>query len=142
MEINVIRTQLNTFAPLGEDDFEDAKKFPVGEPYRCKIWKSRNYNFHRKFFALIKVLFDMQDHFNNKTALRYWLTMKAGFFNMVVAPNGKPMYFAESISFSKMDNVRFEKLYNSVIDAAIREICQGGSKAKIEEQVNIVIGFS
>ena len=142
MEIDVTRTAYNTFAPIGEDNYEDCKKFPLGEVFRCKIWKPRNYKYHQKFFALIAVLFDMQDHFENKKALRYWLTMKAGFFSMVVAPNGSPMYFAESISFSKMDNVKFEKLFNGVIDVALKEICKGSNKESIESQVNTIIGFS
>lgn len=143
MEIEVIRTKNNSLYPLSEDDQEDLKKIKIGEPYRCKIWKPRNYLFHQKFICLIKAIYHTQRHFDNMTSLRYWLTMKAGFFKAVVAPNGNVMYFAESIKFNKMDDVKFEKLYNKVLDIALQEdkICKGSTKEELENYMNEIMSF-
>ena len=100
-ELFVIKTQNGQFIPACEDDWEIAKKYKVGEMYRARIDKPRNLKFLQKFMVLISVIFEIQTHFNNKEALRYWLIMKAGHFDLYVVPNGTNIYIPKSISFAK-----------------------------------------
>lgn len=143
MELIVIRTLKNPFSLVGAsiEDVDKIQKIPIGKPHMAKVWIPRNLQFHRKFMALINVLYEMQHHFNSDTAMRYWLTMKAGYFTMFVAPNGYTQYYAESISFTKMDEQKFEKLYNAVIDTAIKHICKGNNQDEIDFKVDEILGF-
>ena len=143
-ELFVIKTQNGQFIPACEDDWEIAKKYKVGEMYRARIDKPRNLKFLQKFMVLISVIFEIQTHFNNKEALRYWLIMKAGHFDLYVVPNGTNIYIPKSISFANMDEVQFSKVYNDVINVALghEKICAGNTQEEIDEQVNLILGFT
>lgn len=36
-------------------DYEEFKKLKIGQVYKCDIKKERNYEFHKKFMALIGI---------------------------------------------------------------------------------------
>lgn len=142
--IYLIKTIDNHFIPSSDEDYEKVRKFKAGEVYKGDIKKPRNIKFHRKFFALINTIYDIQRHFDNIKALRYWLTMKAGYFQLFIAPNGENVYIPDSISFDKMDGIAFEDLFNKVIDIAIShdKICLGNTQKEIEHQVDKVLGYA
>ena len=104
--------------PISE---EAIRAIPPGEVVMIRWSRPRNVKFHRKFFALLKAGFELQDHFDNLEAFRFWLTIKAGFFDIVQAPDGKIMFIPKSISFAKMSEDEFEALYNHIIDILITE---------------------
>ena len=139
-----IKTEKYGIVPVDEDGEEIMKKLKIGEPYMVKVWKPKNIKFHRKFFALLNVLFNMQEFYDNKKAFRYWLTMKAGYFKMYLSPKGKPMYFADSIAFDKMDETKFGELYQKVIDTAIGndKICGGSTYDEINGKVEEILNFA
>ena len=60
---------------------------------------ARNYENHKRFFSFLNTTFDMQEHFTELEAYRYWLVMKCGYFDTIVAPNGNTLFKARSISF-------------------------------------------
>lgn len=106
--------------PVYNSDAESLKeaKLKMGEVYEIDIKKKRNYNFHKKLFALYNLCYDNQDVFDNLDEVRYYLTMKAGYYKKIETPKGE-MFVPKSISFAKMDNIEFEKLYQRTID----EVC-------------------
>lgn len=84
------------------------------------IHKNRNCGNHRRFFAFINTTFDMQDEFDNKEVWRKYLQMKAGFFDEVVTGKGKVLYWPQSISWDKLDEIEFKDLFNRVINAFLK----------------------
>jgi hypothetical protein len=112
---------VNGLLPLYPADLEEKKKLKIGEIYKAKIVNPRNYEFHKKFMALINV-----GHQNTKLEMpfdsyRRYVTIKAGFFNSYVTDKGT--YFeAESISFANMEQDKFEEVYSRVIDVIIKDI--------------------
>ena len=52
MEIKLICTATG-FKVCDDTDYEVKRKLKIGQVYSCKIKQLRNYNFHRKYFALI-----------------------------------------------------------------------------------------
>src|SRR3990167_8342248 len=108
--------------PLYDSDYDGKRKLKIGEVYSCEIKKERNYEFHKKFFALIKL-----GHENTKLempedAYRAYVTMKAGFADVYDLPSGKKMALPKSISFSNMDGDEFQKLYNAVLTVIKKDI--------------------
>jgi hypothetical protein len=105
--------------PAFDSDLTLLKKLSNNEVYEVEIKLKRNYEFHKKFFALLNIGFD-----NTKTGIedfdmyRYYMTMKAGYYIEVKTPGGV-MYIPQSIQFNKMDNSIFEKLYNAVLQQII-----------------------
>ena len=97
-------------------------KYKEGEIIEIDHKKARNHAFHRQFFALLKVGFELQTSFIAPEWWREWITIKAGYFESCQSPTGEWMIRAKSISFEKMDNLEFEKLYKDVSNAII-EVC-------------------
>lgn len=109
-------SQNKLLLPHNEETREYVSKLQVGTVISADIKKARNYENHKRFFAFIKITFDMQEFFTEIEAYRYWLTMKCGWFDTIVAPNGFTIFKAKSISFESMDEIEFNKLFSSAID--------------------------
>ena len=98
-------------------DLDEKKKLKIDEVYKVKISRPRNIRFHRKFFALIKLVYDNQERFNNLEYLRKELTIAAGFYDTYIDLTGVEVQVAKSISFGSMDEDEFSELYSRFIDA-------------------------
>lgn len=118
MKLNVIKTD-SKFVPIG--NHEEIDSLINGKEYLMEIKKVRNPKFHRKAFALLNTIYSNQDSFDNFEWFRFWITMKAGFSDTAIAPNGQKMYKAKSLSFESMDDIDFQKWYEAVITVAIKE---------------------
>jgi hypothetical protein len=105
--------------PEYASDYDKIAKLKPDTTYKVSISQPRNVAFHRKFFALLKLTYDNQEHFNNFDELRQWLIMKAGHYKRVVTPTGQ-MFQPKSIAFSNMSEEEFEEVYSSVLD----EVCK------------------
>lgn len=105
--------------PLYDSDYESFKKVRKNTPLKFKVTQPRNYKFHKKFFALINMVFDNQEVYNNIEDLRSDLTIESGFFQEHENFKGEVIKKAKSISFSKMDEIEFNSLYNNFLDTII-----------------------
>lgn len=119
MKISLVRT-LSGFKPTHDSDFELAKKIKLNEPYEYEFKKPRNYRFHKKFFALIRMVFENQEQYTNQDHLRKDLIIESGNYDLRHDLLGVEIREAKSMSFAKMDENEFNELYNSVIDVIIK----------------------
>jgi hypothetical protein len=117
MEITLIKTLSGVFKLAFDSDFEKAKSIPINEPFTVTYTKKRNAKFHRKFFALINLCYQNQSTFNNLEHLRKELIICAGHYELIFdLESGTQKKEALSISFSKMDETEFNKLYTDVLN--------------------------
>lgn len=127
--------QLNgQLKPCYDSDAELLKKIKAGDEVEITLTKPRNIKFHRKFFALINLVFQNQEIYNNPEHLRYDLTIEAGFYDVTYNWLGEEIKRAKSISFAKMEEPEFAELYNRFSDAIVR--CFKFEKEDIEENIN------
>lgn len=94
----------------------------------------RNGDFHRKYFSLIKVAFDLwsetmpaqqyhgRDVLPDFDRFRRDVIIMAGFFRPVWNARGELRVESESIAFSNMTEDRFEKLYSATITVILQKI--------------------
>lgn len=120
MKITLIKQFNGAFKPAYNSDYENAKKVPLNEPIDFEWKKPRNYKFHKKFFALIELVYQNQEIYNNKEHLRKDLTISAGFYDIRHNFEGVEIYEPKSISFANMDEVEFSELYNRFIDVVVQ----------------------
>ena len=119
--------------PLYDSDLDEKRKLKIGELIFVRSGKNRNYEFHKKFFALIKL-----GHENTKltsipfNAYRAYVIMKAGYADVYKTPNGK-FALPQSIAFSEMDNDEFQKLYEASIQVIMDDI--GADRESIEQEL-------
>lgn len=118
-KIALIRT-LSGFKPAYDSDIELSKKIKLNEIYTYEFKKERNYNFHKKFFALVKLVFDNQEQYTNFEHLRKDLIIESGNYDLRYDLLGVEIREAKSISFAKMDEIQFSDLYSSVIDVIVK----------------------
>jgi len=119
MKIALVRT-LSGFKPAYDSDFEISKKIKLNEPYEFEFKKPRNYKFLKKFFALVKMVFDNQEQYTNIEHLRKYLIIESGNYDLRHDLLGVEIREAKSISFASMSEDEFSELYNSVVDVIIK----------------------
>lgn len=109
----------------------------VGTILACDVKICRNYPNLQRFMTFISLTFDMQSHFEEKEAYRYWLTMKAGFYDAIVVPNGNTIFKARSIAFDEMEEDAFNEMFSAAIDVFLKEF----GKGQTEDDILRVVGY-
>jgi len=120
MKITLIKTFSGSFKPAYDTDYENAKKIALNEPFEFEFKKPRNYRFHKKFFALINMLYQNQEQYNNLEHLRKDLIVAAGYYDLRYNFDGVEILEPKSISFASMDENEFNLLYSAVIDVIVK----------------------
>lgn len=118
-KISLVRT-LSGFKPAYDSDFETVKKIKLNEPYEFEYKQPRNYRFLKKFFALVRMLYENQEIYTDSEHLREDLIIEAGYYVLSYNIHGEEIKRAKSISFANMTEEDFNKLYNSVIDVIVK----------------------
>jgi len=133
MKLYLVKQLNGTFKPAYDSDYEKAKKIKVNELYEYDFKQPRNVKFHRKFFALLNLVYNNQDVYSNIEDLREDLTIEAGYFRLTENIKGQTVKRAKSISFASMDETGFSDLYNSVVNVVINWLKI--SKEEISENI-------
>ncbi len=120
MKFTIVKQLNNTFKVAYESDYEKMKRIKVGDFLECEIKKPRNYEFHKKFFALIQMIFQNQERYNNIDDLREDLIVEAGFYTWRENFKGDRVKKAKSISFANMDDHEFSDFYSAVLDEIVK----------------------
>lgn len=113
------RNTINGLIPLYPADLDEKRKLKIGKDYEVEVKHPRNYEFHKKFFALVNLCYENYETEMPSDTFRRWLIMRAGFVNAFVTDRGT-FYDAESISFASMDQKEFEEVYDRVLNVVIK----------------------
>ncbi len=135
MEIHVKRNRFD-LTPCDQESLAHIKKMRKDKTYKINITEARNYEFLKKFMALVKVGCE-----NSKTitapfdVYRKYIIIKAGYYKLYTTPKGS-FIEADSISFGSMSEDKFQEVYKAVLDQIILDI--DSTKEEIE---SIIINF-
>lgn len=124
-----VRNTINGLVPLYSSDLEEKRKLKIGETYQVEVKRPRNYQFHKKFFALLNIGWENTDVDMPFETYRRWVTMRAGFYKVYHTPKGE-LYEPESISFSSMDDDTFSEVYDRVLNIILKDT--GAEKPDVE----------
>lgn len=154
-----------TLMPSSEADAEKINNLPDGEAFRCAFTRPRNMGFHRKYFALLDVLYQCFEPVppprpegmplakwekimaesppqKNRDRFRKDIAIATGHHELVVNIRGEVRAEARSISFAKMDEAEFAQLYSMTIDYGLARIAKDRSRAELENWVNQILDFA
>ena len=125
-----------------DSDLEEKKRLRVGETVVCTIKKARNYEFHKKFFALVRLTLD---NLPEKTAERLGICDEEDMLNCLKLDLGMfttawydhtQVVKLSSISFANMDETEFQRFYNRCIELILRSYLRGVSREDLLEEIN------
>ncbi len=141
MKINLVNTS-SGFKCATDEDYENKRKLKIGEVYQVGIRVHRNYDFHRKYFALINLSWNyqnekVQEHFKNSVEkFRKSVELAAGHSETFWDIKNKcKIEQVKSISFEKMDNAEFSDLYERVKDVLFRVFLKNISQEDFEREL-------
>ena len=136
MEITLIRVPTG-FAPADDEAQEAMKHFPLGSIGRMDVKLMRNYQFFKKWWALVKLGYDHwadcqpQQEFKGRPVLpnfdrfRKDITILAGFYRPVWKVNGEMRMEAESLAWASMSEECFARLYDATVSVLLRNVFNG-----------------
>jgi hypothetical protein len=106
----------------------------VGQEVKAVITKPRNIRFHKLYFALLKTAHDMARTEMNFEQFRAYCQAGSGHCDWVEHRDGL-VAVPRSISWGKMDETEFKRLYNDVLGF----ICE--TWVLDQEQLNRIVEF-
>ena len=128
-EFHLIKTDIDTFKSADHDSADIVRKISQGDVVHCKSIKQRNYQFLKKFFAMMRFGFEhkpeyLDKHFpdspRGKDNFRKEVIKAAGYYHIEVDFNGNKRKVADSISFNNMGPETFDSLYSDCLDIFCR----------------------
>lgn len=127
--------------PMYDSDFDEKHRLRIGDNVLCTIKRPRNYEFHKKYFALLRLtvadlphLIQQQMQIFTEEDLLDCLKIDLGLFT-TRWHGGRQIVKTGSISFAKMDNTEFEKFFARSVDAILRIYLRGTDRQALIEEV-------
>ena len=130
--------------PAQEHDRELLKKIKEMQPVRVTLKQPRNYEFHKKYFALLNYAYENweppENHVAHKNFDRFRkdIIILAGYYDTTVRLDGSTRLEAKSISFGSMSAEDFESLYEASIQVIVKNVLRhltGDMLKSVLEQV-------
>ena len=128
--------------PAQDADFDVKRKLKIGEVYQVSIKQFRNYEFHKKYFALINCAWEYQNervqtHFKESVELfRKTVEISAAHCDLVYSIERKEwVEVPKSIAFEKLSEADFQDLYDRVKDVLFTVFLKNISRADFEQNL-------
>lgn len=154
MEMLLLRTPVG-FIPAGDAELEKCRRVKMGATIRAEVTQPRNYRFLQKWMVLATLAFDRwsetcepQEYKGvpvepNFERFRKDLVVLCGYYTPVYNVRGECRLEADSLSFAKMDEETFEKLFSQTITAILKHILPnaGLSEESLRTMTDEVLRF-
>lgn len=111
-----IRT-LGGLAPVDDASREAIGTYGAGEVVRVTLRKERNPRHHRLFFALLGLVYANQDKYLSIEALRFAVTIQAGYVDEIRLVGDTTILKPKSLSFGSMDQGEFKLFFDAALKA-------------------------
>lgn len=122
--------------PSNHDAEEEYKKLTVGQQVQVVIKKPRNLLHHRKWWALISLIYENQTRYETKEQLVAALKFYLGHVDTFLLKDGTTTGFIpRSISFAKMSQSEFDAFYEKTLDFFAEKVIPGLDKEATRSEV-------
>ena len=86
----------------------------IGETLKLSFNLPRSGPHHRFFFSKLAGLFDRQERFDDVERLRCWVTVGAGYCDLMPGHAGALVAVPQSLAFDKMDEAEFVDMHQKI----------------------------
>lgn len=121
--------------PVDEMGEELLHKFADRTLVSCEIRQPRNLQHHRKFFALLNLVYENQERYPSVEQLLSAMKVALGHCDMLTLKDGKQVYIPKSIAFHKMDQLEFDKFWDRVVKLVCEKILPGMQREDLEREI-------
>ncbi len=128
--------------PLYDSDHDLKQRLRVGSTVRCRVSLPRNYRFHKKFFALVRLTYDnlplpLVERWNVRSENDMLRRFKRdlGYYSSTVNDRGEREIEYRSISFAAMDEQQFERFYDDCVNLVLYHYLPGLDRQDLIEAV-------
>lgn len=133
-------------------DRETAKAHKLGQSVSIEVKAVRNPKFHKKYFALLNLGFDYWETVGEYKGgqmvksfdrFRKDVAILAGYYDIVENIRGEARYEAKSISFGRMEEDEFNKLYEATIQVLLDRVLssKGFTRGEVDHAVDNLLRF-
>lgn len=113
-----------------------------GECFRLEFSVPRNVAHHKKFWALVSVVADTSDIYDNREKAVAAVKIAAGHCDFVPHPvSHELMALPKSISFAAMDQVEFEVFYDAAVNGVLKHLLPTMNRVSLDEALDRVVQF-
>lgn len=131
-----VRRVLNRLVPADRLSEDELVQLDPDKEFDCKIWRKRNGDHHRKYFALVNAIFPHQSAWPTTKALHDQLKMAVGFsYEAKDMATGEIRTYPDSIAFDRLDQAEFEQVYERIVQVILTRILPGVGRRDLESQV-------
>lgn len=132
---------LSGLAPDDESATAVLRRIKPGDVVRVEVRRPRNLSAHRRFFALVNLVYTNSEKFPSPDVARRVLTCRAGHaLPYIIESTGEVLLIPESISFANMDQDEFDAFWQRVVKVVCEEILPGVTEADIEAEILSCVG--
>jgi len=125
--------------PPTEDEYYNLKN---GKIYNCEIKAERKSWRHRKFFSLMKIAAEnSQAGDYTVEQLREMVLVGIGHCTTYIDYLGNTINKAKSISYSSVDDIKFEAIYNQSVDFILKYILIGSTEEEVETAIKVATDY-
>lgn len=127
--------------PMYDSDLDEKHRLRIGDAVLCKITKPRNYKFHKKFFALVRLVYlNLPEHLHEQ--LNVWseedmlaaIKLDLGLATTQIY-DGREVIKLGSISFAKMDETEFQRFYDRCVYLVQYKYLKGTDRESLLEEI-------
>lgn len=109
-----------TLEPIDDTGRDMLAKIAAGDIVRADVHRPRNVLHHRKWWALVSLIYANQSRYGSPEELDDAIKVSIGHCTAMRLKNGTEVRIPKSIAFHAMDQSEFEQFY----DRAIKLVCE------------------
>lgn len=115
------RRTLSGWIPADEPSQAEWRKQKLGEVYRGKFAKPRNYKHHCQFMALLELTFNNQEQYTSEKMFRRAIALEAGFVDTIITLDGEVHLMPKAYSYDELpDEDDFTKEFGAAMTVCAR----------------------
>lgn len=138
-----LKRTLHGFTAADEGSQDAMRKFKMGETYRANVVKPRNLRNHRRYWALVNLVYQNTEGYASAELVHAHLKLLAGRCSPVVSKaTGETFLVPESISFSAMDEAEFQEFWARCIKAVCEHIIPGIEVDAVQYEIEKLCGVA
>lgn len=131
------KTFNGTWQPADHDAKLATDAYSVGEIAKFDMVKPRNYDHHKKAFALFNLILENTDKYATVDQILDEIKFRLGYLDHSII-DGKYVYRLKSIAFDAMGQEKFNRFYSKAIDVILKYMLPGTAP---DELVNEIVNF-